>query len=282
MKITNLIENTEGAARCTALHGLSFYIETANHKILFDAGQNDETLKNARTLGIDLRQVDVAILSHGHYDHSGGLLSFSELNPNAKIFMQRTALGEQFAFDGEERGYRYIGIDKKLCDLPQVQFVDGDLKIDDELSLFTVNAQNRKFPLPSTNKRIMKKIEPGGKISYIQDDFSHEQSLFIRNGSERVLLSGCAHSGILNILEKFIQKFGRENLPQKVISGFHLMKKTEYSEADEAEIIEIAQKLLEYPCKFYTCHCTGEKAYEIMKSVMGERLSYVRTGEKIE
>ena len=281
MKITNLIENTEGAAGCTALHGLSFYIETANHKILFDAGQNDETLKNARTLGIDLRQVDIAVLSHGHYDHSGGLLAFAELTPNAKIFMQKTAAGEQFAFDGVEKGYRYIGIDKKLCDLPQVQFVEGDFKIDDELSLFTVDAQRRKFPLPSTNKRIMKKIERGGQISHIQDDFSHEQSLFVRDGCARVLLSGCAHSGILNILEEFVRKFGRENLPQKLISGFHLMKMTEYSEADEAEIIEIAKKLLEYPCKFYTCHCTGEKAYALMKSVMGERLEYVRTGKKV-
>jgi len=203
MKITTLIENTPGKDGCVALHGLSFYIETDRHKILFDSGPSGETLQNAKKLNIDLRQVDIAILSHGHYDHSGGLLSFAALNQQAKIYMQRRAGNENYAFDGPELGYRYIGIDKKILELPQLVLLDGDTIIDEELSLFTI--QKRKFPLPSTNKRIMQKInaniqEEDSKITFTQDDFRHEHCLFIDDGEKgSAIVSGCAHNGILNI-----------------------------------------------------------------------------------
>ena len=91
MRIINLIENTEGKAGCAAAHGLSFYIETAKHKLLVDLGPSAETLTNAETLGVDLKQIDTVILSHGHYDHSGGILPFAALNPTAAIYLQKTA-----------------------------------------------------------------------------------------------------------------------------------------------------------------------------------------------
>nr|MCR5413455.1 MBL fold metallo-hydrolase [Kiritimatiellia bacterium] len=174
MRIVNLIENTPGVEGCAAAHGLSFYIETARKKILFDAGPSEETLKNAERLGIDLRKVDMAILSHGHYDHSGGLLAFAALNPTAPIYMQRGAGGENYAYDGPEKGYRYIGIDKAILALPQVRLLDGDADLGGGIRLFTV--EERKHSLPSTNRRIMKKDGDG----FIQDDFAHEQSLYIR------------------------------------------------------------------------------------------------------
>lgn len=275
MKIVNLIENTSGVDGCVPQHGLSFYIETVKHRILFDAGPSDDMFGNAGRLGVDLTRVDVAILSHGHYDHSGGLSVFARINPSATIYMQREAGGEYFGYDGVEKGYRYIGIDKELLKLPQVQLIDGDMCIDDELSLFRV--QTRKYPIPSTNARIMKKV--GG--AYVPDCFMHEQSLYIRSGKDSVLLSGCAHSGILNILEAFRTKFGSEKFPQKVISGFHLLKKNGYEAADIAEYKEIARLLCDYPCMFYTCHCTGVEPYECMKTVLGDRLRYIRTGDSV-
>ena len=113
MQIINLVENELGDSGCEAAHGLSFYIETENHKLLFDTSPSELVLRNAEKLGVDLKNVDTVILSHGHYDHSGGILPFVEINPWAKIYMQHNAGGEYYAFDGEEKGYRYIGIDKK-------------------------------------------------------------------------------------------------------------------------------------------------------------------------
>ena len=90
MKIVNLIENTEGHSGCVAAHGLSFYVETEKHKLLLDLGPSEETIKNAERSGIDLPAVDTVILSHGHYDHSGGIIPFTKINDKALIYMQDT------------------------------------------------------------------------------------------------------------------------------------------------------------------------------------------------
>ena len=94
-------------------------------------------MKNAEVLNIDLSAVDTVILSHGHYDHSGGILPFSEINHTAQIIMQRSAAEPHF------NGDRYIGIDKAIPDLPNVQLIEGDVQLDDELFLFSGIAGRR-------------------------------------------------------------------------------------------------------------------------------------------
>ena len=98
MKIVNLIEDTKGVNGCHHEHGLSFYIETENHKLLLDTGATDAFLDNAIVLGIDLKKVDTVIISHGHYDHTGGLLAFTAINPSAKIYIQKAACGEFYNY----------------------------------------------------------------------------------------------------------------------------------------------------------------------------------------
>ena len=275
MRIINLVENELGETGCEAAHGLSFYVETKNHKLLFDTSPSEVVLRNAQKLGVDLTAVDTVILSHGHYDHSGGIIAFMELNPNAKIYMQHNAGGDYYAYDGEDKGFRYIGIDKKILSLPQVQLLEGDTKIDDELQLFTVD--KRAFPLPSTNKRLR---ELHG-VEYKQDEFKHEQNLLLTADGKKILFCGCAHNGILNVMETLERKFGKELLPDLVIGGFHLMKRTEFSETDTAEVTEIANRLKSYKAYFATCHCTGLPVFNQMKEIMGEQLSYVRSGDEV-
>ena len=275
MRIINLVENELGNSGCEAAHGLSFYVETENHKLLFDSSPSDIVIRNAKMLGVDLTIVDTVILSHGHYDHSGGILPFVELNPRAKIYMQQNAGGEYYAFDGEEQGFRYIGIDKKILSLSQLQLLKGDTKIDDELQVFTVD--NRAFPLPSTNKRLREFCNG----QYIQDEFHHEQNLLLTADGKKILFCGCAHNGILNVMETLERKFGPTSLPDFVIGGFHLMKRTEFSEADTAEVTEIANRLRAYKAHFATCHCTGLPVFNQMKEIMGDQLSYVRSGDEV-
>lgn len=276
MRIVNLIENTEGSAGCAFAHGLAFYVETVKHKLLVDLGPSDVTLENAGKLGIDLTQIDTVILSHGHYDHSGGIMAFSLINPKAVIYMQESAKEDYYADGGESAGdgrYRYIGIDKAIMDLPQVRTVRGDHWIDDELELFTVKTRSHK--LPFTNKRLL--IRKNGE--YVRDDFGHEHYLVISDADRRILVSGCAHNGILSILDAYKEKYG--SYPDAVISGFHLMKKTEYTGEELREVADIGEELKQYPTRFYTCHCTGEAAYNIMKHTMGEQLQYVHSGDKV-
>lgn len=270
MKITNLIENIQGKQDVLFEHGLSFYIETPKHKLLVDCGQTDAFLENARRLNVDLKKVDTVILSHGHYDHSGGILPFTEVNSNADIYMQKKALLPYYHKTEEEE--RYIGIDPKIAELSQVKLVDGDFRIDEELMLFSdVTGRNL---WPKGNLELKKKAGD----EFVQDTFDHEQYLVITEGDKSTLFSGCAHNGILNILDHYHKLFGA--YPDAVVSGFH-MKKKEYTTEDDALIMETAKQLCSMPTKFYTDHCTGEYAFDRMKEIMGDQLTYMHSGDSL-
>ena len=275
MRIINLVENTEGASGCGSEHGLSFYIETEHHKLLADTGATDLLLKNAEKLGIDLTEVDTVILSHGHYDHGGGILPFAEINPAAKIYIPAAAFGAYYSLrDGAPR---YIGLAEEIRRLPQVVIVGGTaagiFRIDDELSLFS--GIGNTYPIPSANRNLRVKTKQGLR----QDDFRHEQCLVVSEGGRKVLLSGCAHHGILNVLDRYRELFGGE--PDVAISGFHMMKKSGYSEEDLDMIADTAKELCKVSTVFYTGHCTGTEPFEAMKKIMGGQLRYVHSGDEI-
>lgn len=267
MKIITLMEDTLGKTEAKAEHGLSFYIETNRHKILADTGASDLTWENARLLGVDVSNVDTVFISHGHYDHTGGLLDFGRKYPDAVIYMQKSALGAYY------HGERYIGVDRQILELPQLCLIEGNCVIDQELELFS-GITGRKY-WPESNRELTEKAGEGK----IQDQFLHEQCLVIRQEDGMVLISGCAHNGILNILDTFEQLY--HTYPKRVISGFHMSKKTAYTEQDKKMIEDTAKQLYQYPTVFYTGHCTGQFAFDLMKEIMGNRLIQLHTGEEI-
>ena len=167
MKIINLMEDTEGKCGLVSEHGLCIYVETKNNKILIDTGASEKTWYNAKKLGINLNDIDMIILSHGHYDHSGGIMSFIEINPNVKIYLQKSATYDYYNLkDGKEK---YIGIDKRIKNLPESILLDSDFVINKEISIFSNVKERRKWP--KSNLILKQKIDD----EYIQDDFSHEQ-----------------------------------------------------------------------------------------------------------
>ena len=272
MKIICLMENTALSDNILSEHGFSLYVETKRHRLLIDAGQSEAFAENANTLGVDLSKVDMAMLSHGHYDHSGGLMKFADINEKALIYMQSNAGGEYYHTNDTLE--KYIGIDKEILKLPQVKLVDGNMRIDQEISMFAGVKGRRHFP--SGNLELTRKLSDG---TFIQDDFSHEQYVVIEEDGQMVLISGCAHNGILNILGEFKQLYGCD--PDMVISGFHLMKKDGYSDEDVENIKAIADELKSMDTTFYTGHCTGIEPFDIMKEIMGEKLHYMHSGDEI-
>ncbi|GFI47521.1 hypothetical protein IMSAGC019_02846 [Lachnospiraceae bacterium] len=266
MRIVILMEDTCGDPRCEYEHGLSVYVETLRHRILVDTGASAKTLSNARELGVDLAGVDTVVLTHGHYDHSGGITAFRGINPKAAIYMQQGALGDFY------HGERYIGIDKKIAQLPGVKLLDGDLRIDGELSVFT-QITGRRF-WPQSNLSLS---EDKGGVR-VQDEFAHEQCLVVQ-GEKNLLVSGCAHNGILNILDRYEEKYG--GCPDVVASGFHMVKKDAYSPKEEEAICRTAEELREKDTVFYTGHCTGQKAIALMQPIMGEKMVQVYCGMEI-
>lgn len=268
MRIITLVENTDGDSRCGAEHGLCLYVQTEQHTLLMDTGQTDLLLRNAAALNIDLSRVDTVILSHGHYDHTGGVLPLVSVCPHAEVFMRRGAAEPHF------NGERYIGIDARILSLPHLHILDGDLRQDDELFLFGGVTGTRSRP---AGNRTLTAERDGVRVP---DDFSHEQSLVLTQDGKRWLLSGCAHSGILNILDRYREIFGSS--PDYVVSGFHMMKRDSAFSADEkAEILQTAAELSRLPTVFFTGHCTGTAAFDLMQKIMGARLVALHSGSVI-
>ncbi len=267
MRITVLMEDTCGDAACAYEHGLSLYIEAAGYKILADTGASDKTISNAAKLGVDLSAADFVVLSHGHYDHAGGIPAFREMNEEAVIYMQRAALGEYY------HGERYIGVDPAIRQFPKVVLLTGDLKITGNISIFTGFTGNRFRP--GSNLDLTRRVDGQD----VQDDFAHEQCLVI-HGEKKLLVSGCAHNGILNILDRYGEIYG--GMPDVVISGFHMMKKTAYTEEEEEIIRKTAEELKRTGAVYYTGHCTGQQAIDLMKPVMGDRLIQIHCGMRID
>jgi 7,8-dihydropterin-6-yl-methyl-4-(beta-D-ribofuranosyl)aminobenzene 5'-phosphate synthase len=260
MTITSLLENTAARAGIAAEHGLSLYVETANRRILFDMGQTDLFARNAEALGIDLSRVDLAILSHGHYDHGGGLAAFLEINQTAPVYLTEAAFLPHY--NGTQK---YIGLDTSLQDHPRLRVVSGDLSLGDGLTLLTPNGRTRNHSLGAFGL-----TERVGDV-FVPDDFRHEQYLLIEEplseGGKRVLISGCSHAGILDIVEWFS--------PDVLIGGFHVSKM-----ALGEELTALARALSEHDTDYYTCHCTGDAPYRLMNRFM-PRLRYLACGESI-
>ena len=277
MKITCLMENTSTDCNLVSEHGLCFYVETSEHKLLVDTGATPAFIDNAKKLGVDLTKIDTVFLSHGHYDHCGGVMAFAEINPHADIYINKNAFADYWLVNN--RRQKYIGIDSTIMTLPQLKTVDGQLKIDDEISIFNNVTVDRLQPL-TNNDLMVKNVQEDLKKNYIQDDFCHEQYLEITCCGKRVLFSGCAHKGIVNIVSAYKAWCMAE--PDYVISGFHTMNKNGYSEAEQAMIADIAEELLKYKTIYYTCHCTGTEPYKMLKSSMGKRINYISTGNVLE
>lgn len=255
MKIWVLTENTACREDLGCEHGLSLYIETEKHTLLFDAGQGPLFAENARKLGLDLKRVDTAVLSHGHYDHGGGMPFFLSINETAPVYAARQALLPYYNAQN-----RYIGLPRQLTAYSPFRLLDYSIELDETLTLYTAEAVTDRHPIDSFGLQ----AECSGVL--VPDDFLHEQYLLIRENGKRYLFTGCAHRGILNIAQSF--------RPDVLIGGFHLSKVP----SDSPRLVKTAEALLALPTVYYTGHCTGTEQFGVLKQYMGERLQPLATG----
>jgi len=272
MEIRVLAEDTSCGSGFQSEHGLSLYIESRGIKILFDMGASDLFLENAKKMNIKIEDVDLAVISHGHYDHGGGLKSFLEENEKAKVYINSKAFGNHYSKVAER--YKYIGLDKELMKNSRIIHTSDIFPISYNLILFS-NVTGDEL-LSSCNSSLY--IENAGSIE--PDEFEHEQSLLIKENDKLVLIAGCAHRGIVNIIKSSIPLKCRQ--PDYVIGGLHLYNHSKGTSEDEWTVNKIGDFLKESGSVCYTGHCTGAESFYNLKKVMGGQIQYLSTGSVVK
>lgn len=257
MKISVLIENTARDRCLCSEHGLSLLIETDGKRFLLDTGATGAFADNARKLGVDLATVDAVILSHGHYDHGGGLETFLKHNATAPVYLSAHAFGEYYNGSG-----KYIGLPRQLQGHPRLVPVSRSLQLAPNV---TVECCDGAFMHPIEAHGLQ--MEKDGCLQ--PDDFRHELYLLVQE-QRRICITGCAHVGVENLLHRFD--------PEVLVGGFHFKQ----LQRSDPRLDMAAQRLLEYPCEYYTGHCTGQEQYAYLKERLGERLHGLYTGCAVE
>lgn len=265
MRITTVVENHAGDG-LQGEHGLCFYIEHEGHVYLSDVGKSGLFVENARELGLDLRKVEALVISHHHYDHGGGLRQFFAENDIAQVYLRKAPEMELIVEDPELP--RYVGLDKAVLVqfAERIHYIDGNQEIAPGLHLLT--------EIPSVHSKptgdIRLKMQRGEKV--LPDTFEHELVTVLEGERALVVLTGCAHNGVLNMIEAV-----REVLPGKpiraVVGGFHLNAET------QPNVFGVGKTLLQMDIpEIYTGHCTGELQTDILAEALGERLYKLHTG----
>ena len=246
-------DGTSGISRLSTEHGLSILLQTDRYTILLDTGASDVFIRNAEQLGVNLSDVDYVFISHGHSDHADGLRYFLEHNQKAQIIVSPDAMSGQFF---SKRGNLHsITTEWPEIDDDRLILIDQTCKIAEGIHVIAHIPQIH--PMPKGNQNLYVQDSDG---NYIHDDFRHELALYV----DGLLFTGCAHSGLENILAACPWSV------HTVVGGFHLIDGQE----TEEELTALAQRLkAKYPdTLFYTSHCTGDNVFEVMKNVMGEQL----------
>jgi 7,8-dihydropterin-6-yl-methyl-4-(beta-D-ribofuranosyl)aminobenzene 5'-phosphate synthase len=278
MKITVLLENTrQKGSELSKAHGLAILLQKDQVNILFDTGGPEGSMiKNAAHLGIDLAQIDMVVISHGHQDHAGGLSQFMKLNHKAPVYLKKEVLNPYYSRRPE--GEKHIGIDIEtlLENSERLKFVDQTIKI--APGVFIVPDIEKIFPIPSSNRVLFTKKD--NKL--VKDNFKHELFLVIKDNEDMIIFSGCGHNGIKNIVSSAKKVFPDAKI-STVIGGFHLQAGDRtFALVEKEEVEKLAYWLLSEGIeKVYTGHCTGKLGTDLMKPILGDKLKKIFTGMDI-
>ncbi len=263
LRITVLADDAEGVDGCVAEHGFSLWIEADGQKILFDAGRSRAFIVNGRSLGVDVKKADTLVVSHGHYDHTGGIADLLMINPSIRVFHHPGIFVPRFSRrnDGTMKpiGIRRENVEALGRFAGSINRVSETTLISDSIGI--------TGPVP----RITPFEDAGGDFYFDKeaaepDPVSDDMSMWIQTVRGLVVVTGCCHAGIINTL-MHIKSINPNKTMNTVIGGLHLLQATEHrlkKTCDYLESIGIQQ--------IVTCHCTGQQAEEKMENRFGNRL----------
>lgn len=271
VKITTLIENSPGEHHALkAEHGISFFIEKDGHKILFDTGQTGIFIENAVQLRVDLTSLEYVVLSHGHYDHSGGLRHLTQITTDFELVLGEGFFDEKYGY--KNNSYEYLGnnFDEKFLNDQGItyRFVNQQLT---ELvpGVYVVTGFSRIHVDEVINPRF--KVQKDGVFQ--PDPFDDEVLLAVDSPEGLIVLLGCSHPGMKNMLDAASSLIKRPIYA--VLGGTHLVESDkesldlsmEYLKKDTLKVIGVS-------------HCTGQIAMDQLAS-SNSRYYHNRTGSSL-
>ncbi len=250
--------------------GLAVYLEYEGHRLLLDTGTSGVFVKNAEAMGVPLEEVEYGILSHAHYDHSDGMEAFFAKNRAAKFYLRKGAgedcYGKRWIF------HKYIGIARGLLEKyrDRIVYVDGTF----ELLPGAWFLPHATPGLERIGERAGLYVKKGRKL--VSDSFAHEQSLVLDTREGLVIFNSCSHGGADNIIREVSEAFPGKHICA-LIGGLHLYRST------EDEVRALAGRVRETGIKrVITGHCTGERAFKLLKEELGDTVEGLYTGMEFE
>jgi 7,8-dihydropterin-6-yl-methyl-4-(beta-D-ribofuranosyl)aminobenzene 5'-phosphate synthase len=271
--VTTLVENSvaQGGKSLLAEHGLSFYLEAGEHRILFDTGQNLAIANNARVLGIDLSQIEAVVLSHGHYDHTGGLQSLLQSNKTFSLYGHPDVFGPKVR---ESNGkYHYIGIP-----IQQNEFVENGISLKlDKKAVEIVPGVMTSGEIPLKND--FEDVESGfllkNENDVVRDTLTDDHCLILETAKGLVVLLGCSHRGLINTLNHVTHLKSTAKI-HAVLGGLHLGK------ASDGKLATIIDHLRGFdPEMIGVGHCTGPRAFLALSNEFKNRVFFNTVGKKV-
>lgn len=258
VKITTLIEDTAEGNGLLSEHGISFWIEFGEHKILFDTGMSGIIMRNADILGVNLAQAEAIVISHGHYDHTGGLEPVLNVATKAKVYLHPDAVDRKYRYSGgSSRAIGLTNASKKVlawhADKNKVTWTKEKTEI---FPGFFVTGQ-----IPRVND--FEKEEPDFFLDEQRgtpDILNDDQAAFFNTQNGLVIILGCAHAGVINTLDYITKITGIKNV-HTVMGGFHLIG------SGKEKISKVVDNLERFGIqRIGPGHCTGlEAAMEFQK-----------------
>ncbi len=273
-KITTVVENTvpQGLAPLLAEHGLSFLIETDDYKVLFDLGQGLCLTANADALGINLGEVSHVVLSHGHFDHAGGLTHLLARNQSFSLFAHPDVFDRKLANLGQ--GFIPIGVDRDRAALE-----GGGIHCHlskNSMEIVPGIITTGTIPMKTDFEDIETIFFKGQKDQETLDTIADDRALILDTDKGSVVILGCAHRGIINTLHHVVELTGRDKI-HAVIGGLHLMH------ADQPKMTKIIKHLQGFGVeKMVVGHCTGFQSTLNLVNALGPMVSPNRVGLVLE
>ena len=265
IEVTLLAENTVEKRGFIAEHGLSFWIRYGENEYLFDTGQGHVLLNNLDKLNINLSEINSVILSHGHDDHCGGLKKLLEINPEVEVIAHEDAFLPKYKMSfgelvniganiNKEEINNFINVENKKMIIEDGLYITGVIDVDKDSYI------NDKYIIKKDGKEMI-------------DPFNDDISLYMESDEGIVILLGCSHKGVVNIIEDIREKTGYKKI-KAILGGMHL------KHSSEDEITEIVNYLNKLDFDLLApIHCTGYKAAMMMKERFGDKVKLASTAD---